>query len=57
MKEIVIISQAPLTPQIKHNNYVDEYFSVGYKVYFGDISQLMHPGMRYNDELDEPYLT
>lgn len=56
MKNLVILSQAPLTPQIKRNNYVDEYLSVGYDVQFWDMSQLIHPGMKYNDELCEPYL-
>lgn len=56
MKNIVILSQAPLTPQIKRNNYVDEYLSVGYDVQFWDMSQIIHPGMKYNDELYESYL-
>lgn len=55
MKDLIILSQAPLTPQIKRNNYVDEYLNVGYKIQFWDISQLLHPGVKYNDELSASY--
>lgn len=52
----MILSQAPLTPQIKRNNYVDAYLEAGYNVQFWDLSQIIHPGMRYNDEQSEFYL-
>lgn len=55
MKDLIILSQAPLTPQIKRNNYVDEYIDIGYTIQFWDISQLIHPGMKYNDEQNEFY--
>ena len=56
MKDLVILSQAPLTPQIKRNNYVGAYLEAGYSVQFWDLSQIIHPGMKYNDEQSEPYL-
>lgn len=57
MKDIVIVSQAPLTPQILRNNYIKEYQSLGHKVLFWDLSQMIHPGMKFNDEIDEEYVS
>lgn len=57
MKKIVILSQAPLTPQIKRNNYIEDFLSVGYKdLEFWDLSQYLHPGMSFVDELHESYV-
>lgn len=57
MKKIIILSQAPLTPQIKRNNLIDSFFSVGYKdLEFWDLSQYLHPGMSFVDELHEDYV-
>lgn len=57
MKDIVIVSQAPLTPQILRNNYVNEYQHLGHKVLFWDLSQMIHPGMTFNDQINEEYVS
>lgn len=52
-KEIVIVSQAPLTPQIARNTYFDQFLINNYSVDFWDVSQLLHPGMKFVDEYNK----
>ena len=53
MKHLIILSQAPLSKQIRRNSYLDEFVNAGYTdTEFWDISQYMHPGMKYCDEVE-----
>ena len=50
MKHLIILSQAPLTKQIKRNSYLDEFINAGYtNTEFWDISQYIHPGVKLCD--------
>lgn len=55
-KEIVIVSQAPLTPQIARNTYFDQFVKNKYTVDFWDLSQLLHPGMKFVDEYNDEHV-
>ncbi len=48
--KLIIVSQAPLTPQIRRNTYVEEYIRMGYDTQFWDLSQIIHPGIKICDE-------
>lgn len=52
MKTVIIVSQAPLTPQIDRNTYFSQLLNNGFNVKFWDISKILHPGMVYADEFD-----
>ncbi|MDN0051620.1 hypothetical protein QVN91_01320 [Bacteroides caecigallinarum] len=56
MKKLVIVSQAPLTPQIKRNTYIEEFIVAKFDVEFWDVSQILHQGLKLVDELNEDYL-
>lgn len=54
MKQLIILSQAPLTPQIKRNSYLEGFINAGYtNTEFWDISQYIHPGIKLVDELSD----
>lgn len=58
MKQLIILSQAPLTPQIKRNCYLDEFIEAGYTTtQFWDISQYIHPGIKLKDELQDEHIS
>lgn len=57
MKQLIILSQAPLTPQIRRNCYIDEFINAGYtNIEFWDISQYLHPGIKLKDELQDEHI-
>ena len=54
--KIIILSQAPLTPQIRRNTYVEDIKYMGYDVEFWDISQILHKGLKLSDNIETIYL-
>ena len=52
--QIIIVSQAPLTPQIKRDTYLEKYIERNLDVKFWDISNILHPGIKYTDEISSP---
>lgn len=55
--KIIIISQAPLTPQINRNTYFSDLLEAGYNVQFWDVSQILHKGVEISDQIDSEYTT
>lgn len=58
MKQLIILSQAPFTPQIRRNSYVEKFIKAGYaNTKFWDLSQYLHPGIKIVDEMCTEYVS
>lgn len=55
MKSLVLISHEPLTNRAKQNLCIDRLIEEGYCFEFWDLSNIIHPGIKLNNEIYEPY--
>lgn len=56
LKKVIIICHEPLTVRLKSNFYIKEYISAGFDLEYWDLSQVIYPGIKLVDQLEEPYI-
>ena len=57
MKSLILISHEPLSNRAKQNLCIDRLIEEGYSFQFWDLSDIIHPGIVFNNEVSEPYST
>ncbi len=55
MKSLILISHEPLNNRAKQNLCIDSLINERYSFQFWDLSNIIHPGISFNNEISEPY--
>lgn len=57
MKTLVLISHEPLSNRAKQNLCIEEIIEAGYDFRFWDLSNIIHSGISFSNEIEERYST